>query len=285
MTDLSDHETAIEQLQQLGLKEYEAKSFVALSRLPSATAKEMSDISEVPRTRVYDAVRVLETKGLVEIQHSNPQQFRAVSITEAIDTLRAEYESRLTGLQESLLDLEPAMTGGEAETIHEVWALSGGPAIANRTQKLIDEADQEAVLVIGDEAVFTEMLADHLQTAQQRGVTIVVGTPDEALCEQINDALPGAHAFVSGLEWVNSSPLAEDETDLSRLLLVDRSTILVSSFYESGAGETSEQAVFGRGFENGVVTVVRRLVGAGVLKNADVGVGFLEDTDADVDAT
>jgi sugar-specific transcriptional regulator TrmB len=271
MNDLSHHEKAIEQLQQLGLKEYEAKAFVALSRLPSATAKEISDISEVPRTRVYDAVRVLETKGLVEIQHSNPQQFRAVSISEAIDTFRAEYESRLTTLRGALLDLEPVATGEEAEATHEIWALSGSAAIASRTGKLISEAEEEVVLVIGDGAVFTETLTNHLRTAQQHGVKLIVGTPNEQLHEQIQESMPSVETFVSGLEWVSSSPLAEDETNIGRMLLVDRSTILVSSFYETGTGEKSEQAVFGRGFENGVVAVVRRLVGAGFLKNADAG--------------
>lgn len=50
-------EQAVEVLQEFGLKEYEAKSFVALSRMPQATAKEISETTDVPRTRVYDAVR------------------------------------------------------------------------------------------------------------------------------------------------------------------------------------------------------------------------------------
>jgi sugar-specific transcriptional regulator TrmB len=98
-------------LQQLGLKEYEAKSFVALVRLPRETAKEISEISEVPRTRVYDAVRVLESKGLVEVQHSSPQRFRAVSIDEAIETLHREYEDRTESLRESLRDIDPPPPG------------------------------------------------------------------------------------------------------------------------------------------------------------------------------
>ena len=76
---------AIEVLQQLGLKEYEAKCFVGLSRLSTGTAKQISEITDVPRTRVYDAIRVLEAQGLVEIQHSSPQQFRAVPLAEATD--------------------------------------------------------------------------------------------------------------------------------------------------------------------------------------------------------
>ncbi|MEF8822163.1 MAG: helix-turn-helix domain-containing protein, partial [Halovenus sp.] len=122
MENLANQEQSIELLQQLGLKEYEAKSFVALSRLPQGTAKEISDISEVPRTRVYDSIRVLEQKGLVEIHHSNPKQFRTVSIDEAVNILKSEYVTRIESLRESLTDLEPAGTDEETEITHEVWA-------------------------------------------------------------------------------------------------------------------------------------------------------------------
>ena len=88
-------EQAVEVLQQLGLKEYEARCFVGLSRLNTGTAKQLSELTEVPRTRVYDAIRVLESQGLVEIQHSSPQQFRAVSLDEATETLRDQYEDRV----------------------------------------------------------------------------------------------------------------------------------------------------------------------------------------------
>uniref|UniRef100_UPI00374CA2A2 TrmB family transcriptional regulator n=1 Tax=Natronococcus roseus TaxID=1052014 RepID=UPI00374CA2A2 len=95
-------EEAIELLQQLGLKEYEARCFVGLSRLRSGTAKKLSEMTEVPRTRVYDAVRVLESQGLVEVQHSSPQEFRAVSLKEATETLRNQYEARVDRLENAL---------------------------------------------------------------------------------------------------------------------------------------------------------------------------------------
>ena len=84
MSEPSDQSRAITLLQDLGLKEYEARAFVALSRCDSGTAKEISEISEVPRTRVYDAIRVLEQQGLVEVQQSTPKQFRAVTPDEAV---------------------------------------------------------------------------------------------------------------------------------------------------------------------------------------------------------
>ncbi|WP_458190933.1 TrmB family transcriptional regulator [Haladaptatus sp. NG-WS-4] len=266
MKDISNQQQSVDLLQQLGLKEYEARCFVALARLPKGTAKEISETSEVPRTRVYDAIRVLETKGLVEIQHSNPQQFRAVPIEEAAETLRQEYESRTDTLVEALTAIEPAESnGGDQEITHEVWALSGTAAITNRTQQLIDAAGREIMLIVGREDVVTEELLEQLQEALDTGLDVLIGTQTEDLRERVAEALPDANVFVSGLEWLHSSPLeVADDTTISRLLLIDKNTILVSSVHETDTGEIeTEKAVFGRGFDNGIVVIARRLMATG----------------------
>jgi len=264
MDDISNESKAVGLLQELGLKEYEARSFVALSRRPRGTAKEISEGSEVPRTRVYDAVRVLESKGLVEVQHSNPQQFRAVSVEEAVETLRAEYEDRIDSLCDALSGLEPAADGEAAETTHEVWTLSGAASIVARTGQLIEEADEEVVLVLGRESAFTEELAERLAAAHDRGVSVAVGTVSESLRERVSEQLPAVEVFVSGLDWLRRSGVTDDGTGISRLLLVDREAMLVSSF-DATSDSREERAVFGRGFNNGLVAVVRRLMGTGLL--------------------
>ncbi|QLH81665.1 TrmB family transcriptional regulator [Halosimplex pelagicum] len=270
MNDITNTDQAIELLQGLGLKEYEAKAFVALTRLPKATAKEISDISEVPRTRVYDAVRVLESKGLVEIQHANPQQFRAVGIDEATATLRAEYEAKTDTLRETLEGLEPASEPTDPDATHEVWALSGHAATHSRTKQLIEEGDGEIVMIFGTESVVTDSVLAALDEAAERGVSVVVGTVTESLRSEVETALPGAEVFVSGLEWLQGAT-PDDDTEITRILLVDRSTILVSTAHETAPG-SEEQAVFGRGFDNGLVTIVRRLMATGLLPVEDPGV-------------
>jgi HTH-type transcriptional regulator, sugar sensing transcriptional regulator len=271
MKDLSNQQQSIELLQQLGLKEYEAGCFVALARLPKGTAKEISEASDVPRTRVYDAIRVLESKGLVEIQHSNPQQFRAVPIEEAAETLRQEYTSRTDTLIEAMDNIEPAIPDGDEEITHEVWALSGVTPITNRTQQLIDAAGREIVLIVGRDEVITDGLLEQLHEALDTGLDVLVGTPTEELREQIAEALPDAEVFVSGLEWLHSSPLeANDDTTISRLLLIDKNTILVSSVHETATGGVeTEKAVFGRGFDNGIVVIARRLMATGLPPRQD----------------
>jgi sugar-specific transcriptional regulator TrmB len=261
MDGQSPQEKAVELLQQLGLKEYEAKCFVALSRMPKGTAKEVSEISDVPRTRVYDAVRVLETKGLVDVQHSNPQEFRATSIEEAARTLRTEFESRTAQLEETLRNIEKVDETQTPEATHEVWALSGATAIANRTRQLAENAGEQVVLLVGKDAILTTELITALKAATDREVDLVIGTVNEQLQQRITDALPDATVFVAGPDLFHSWPPFEtDATELSHLMLIDRESALVSSEPSEQTGEVERQAVCGHGFDNGFVAIVRRLV-------------------------
>ncbi|MFB6161430.1 MAG: TrmB family transcriptional regulator [Haloferacaceae archaeon] len=264
MNERSTHDRAVALLQELGLKEYEARCFVALARIPQGTAKEISEISDVPRTRVYDAVRVLESKGLVEVQHANPQQFRAVAVDEAVATLRREYESRAETLREALQAVEPVDREGAVDATHEVWGLTGRASITTRAQQLVDGADREVLPVVGDATTLTGDLVDGLRQAEERGVTVIVGAVSEDVRTAIASELPEAEVFVSGLEWLGTAPTDGDETAVGRLMLVDRNAILASAV-QSRDGEATEHAVFGRGFANGLVTIVRRLLVTGLL--------------------
>ncbi|WP_135828885.1 TrmB family transcriptional regulator [Halorussus halobius] len=256
-------------LQDLGLKEYEARCFLALSQVPSATAKEISELSEVPRTRVYDAVRVLEAQGLVEVHHSNPQTFRAVSDEEAASTLRQRYDDRIETLQTHLDDIE--LDDDESdERVQEVWSLTGHEGIESRTAELVEGASSEIVLLVVEEDILTDSLVERLRAATDRGVTVIVGGFTESIVARIESDLPGARAFETDLNWLVSGE-SGNEVAISRLLLVDRTRLLVSSFYptDHADGGVSEQAVFANGLGNGVVVLIRRLISSGLLPGQD----------------
>ena len=258
MAQSDNVQEAVDVLQQLGLKEYEARCFVGLSQQSTGTAKQLSEITDVPRTRVYDAVRVLEAQGLVEIQHSSPRKFRAVSLSEATETLREQYETRVDRLHDALDDIE-LHTADDDSSIQEVWSMTGSTGIENRTKRLLGETDSEIVFVIGDKSVLTETLVDQL-TAIDGEVDLLIGALTESIRARIEDRVPGATTFVSGLEWLQEEPDDTGETAIGRLVLVDRSTILVSSIVPS-TGE--EHAIFGEGFGNGLVVIARRLMSQG----------------------
>ncbi len=266
MSKTEKSEEAIELLQQLGLKEYEARCFVGLSRLNTGTAKKLSETTEVPRTRVYDAIRVLEAQGLVEVQHSSPQRFRAVPLPEATETLRDQYEDRVQRLQDALETID-VVDEDEDEPVQQVWAMGGEDSVENRTNDLIGKAIDEVVLVLGDETLLTDELIAKLNAVDD-SVELLVGALTEPLEARIRDEVPNATTFRSGLEWLHGEDTAEDDTAIGRLLLVDRSTILVSSIMPESK---NEQAIFGEGFGNGLVVIARRLMAQGLLLEHDPG--------------
>lgn len=241
---------AVELLQALGLKEYEAKCFVALSRVENATAKEVSELSEVPRTRVYDAVDALEDAGLVGRQHSNPQRFRAVPVAEAAETLREEYDARIEDLRDALDDVPDVEADGDTDTT-DVWSLTGASAVANRTRGLVADADAAVVLVTTADAL-DAALADELAITADAGVDVTVGGVDPAARDAAADAL-GADA-VFDADPARLAGALDADTDVDRLLLVDGTRVLY------GHAGDAPHAVVGTGAGNVLVAVARSLL-------------------------
>ncbi|HET7324591.1 MAG TPA: helix-turn-helix domain-containing protein [Halococcus sp.] len=247
-------------LGELGLKKYEAETFVALTRAGRGTAKDVSEVADVPRTRVYDAVEQLREYGLVDVQRSNPKQFRAVSTEDAVSLLRERFDDRFEMLGETLSDLDSVDDGPQnAET--SVWTTTGANAITNRANGFIDAAEDEIVLVIDKEGRISERMLDRLAAVSEEGVSIYIGTLADSSHEQVTDELPNARVFESGLEWLQ--PTGDDEdTAIGRLLMVDRETLLLSTLTGQNGGE--ETAIWSEGVGNGLIVIGRRLLAAGL---------------------
>ncbi|WP_408959320.1 TrmB family transcriptional regulator [Natrinema sp. 74] len=262
MTPDETIQEAIDLLQDLGLQEYEARCFVALNQLPDGTAKEIHEISEVPRTRVYDAVRVLESEGLIEVQHSNPQLYRAVDIDEATRSLQQKYTDRIDTLETHLKNAD-VHESEENDRVQEVWSLSGNEAIESRTLELIDSAESEIALVVVDESMLSETLFDALERAVENGRSVLLGGKTDAITDRLRTELPTVRVFKTSLDWLTG--VADgDEVAVSRILLVDRERLLIGTYYPDGGDERRESAVFASGLENGLVVLLRRLITTGL---------------------
>jgi sugar-specific transcriptional regulator TrmB len=198
------------------------------------------------------------------VQHSSPQQFRAIPLAEATETLRDQYESRVQRLENALSKTEQIDQDHE-EPVQEIWSMTGRDAIANRTRQLIDDADDEIVLVVANEALLTDELITGLNDVGDE-VDLLVGAVNESVQQQIHDAVPNAKTFISGLDWLRSEDDTENGVAIGRLLLVDRSSLLVSTVVPE-TGE--EHAIFGEGFKNGLVVISRRLMAQGLVSTRD----------------
>jgi len=156
--------------------------------------------------------------------HSN---FARSPLEEATETLRDQYEERVERLHDAL-DTVDVVDDGDEEPVQQIWAMTGRDAIENRTDQLIEKATNEIVLVIGHASLLTEDLVETLNEVDDEH-DLIIGTLTEPLQDQVQAAVPDATTFVSGLEWLHGEHTTEDDTAIGRLLLIDRSTILVSS--------------------------------------------------------
>ncbi|KAB1187235.1 MULTISPECIES: TrmB family transcriptional regulator [Haloferax] len=233
---------AIELLTSLSLTDYEARTFVGLLRLGRGSAREVSDVVEVPRSRVYDAVESLHEMGLVDIRYGTPKEFIPVSRETTIRKFAVKYEDLTEELSVSLERLNP--TESMTEQIG-VWTVTGRENIDRRITEFVDDANAEVVLM-SDETLLTEDITDALTSAEERGVDIhLAGVTDEVRDTDTVDS----NVVETLWSWSGSH--------ISRLLLVDDEVTLVSVDRPISDTETVEVAIWGRGTKNNLVVVLR----------------------------
>jgi len=242
---------AVEQLEQFGLSTYAAKTFVALASLGTATAREVSEVSEVPRTRVYDAVDELHDRGLVDVLQSSPKRFWASSAETTSRTFENELEHRTGVLRTALSELEPTERRSEQRG---VWTVDGQPAVTERVVEFFENAADDIVYMsVAD--LLTEDVIDALADAAERDVSIYLGGVSPDVQERIRDEIPGATTFESLWVW--------SDTSAGRLLMVDGQQTLVSALVNgsdaSPADPRSETAIWGAGESNSLVVVLRAI--------------------------
>lgn len=243
--------TAIEQLESLGLSVYAARTFVALLRIGRATAREISNSTDVPRTRVYDAVDELQEHGLVDVQRSTPKQFWAVSAETTGRYFDRKYTDRVNRLTDALGELSPPERSTEQRG---VWTVTGRDTVTQRIVDFVSSAEEEVVFVTADELLTDELVAS-LSAASDRGVSIRFAEMSDSTEREFADRLPEAEYFDSIWDWA--------DTPAGRLLLVDGETTLVSVLVD-GDGDyppepRDETAIWGTGTTNGLVIVVEAL--------------------------
>ncbi len=169
---------ALERLRDLGLTQYEAAVYLGLLRRESAPAGELHALSGVPRTAVYDAVRRLQEKGLVEVSRGRPERYRAVDPELCIETLRR----RRAEAERSALSLMRAIPREErSEEVKEaVWVIRGPSKIEERIRSLLRDARKSIALDCFSDSAFLRPYIPLLRGKTKTGVSVRIVGGDDA---------------------------------------------------------------------------------------------------------
>lgn len=244
---------AVESLIELGMTEYEARCFVALTQLSEGTAKEISRVADVPQSRVYDVVDSLHRKGVVDVQESDPRRYRVLPVQRALELLQREYTDALETAADRLQALETRNTRSRG-----VWEIAERGDIADRLETHLEDASEEVFLLFAEEHLPEPAIMETLGEAADRNVSIYAEVPSEAARERFHDAVPDARVTVTDLPL---GSMVVDGHEPGRLVLVDRETVVLSSLREGLIpGESEETGLWGSGVGHGLVVWLRPLL-------------------------
>ena len=169
---------------------YEAKVWTALLSRGTSTAGELSNISDVPRSRTYDILESLEKKGFIVTKIGKPIKFVALKPEEVVERVKRnlvvesqERSKRLDALKgdEVLKELGSLFDVGVkfVEPSDLSGSLRGRQNMYNHLDMMFRGAEKTITIVTTEDGLNrkVEALMPSLEKAKKRGVTIRIAAP------------------------------------------------------------------------------------------------------------
>ena len=169
---------------------YEVKIWTALLSRGTSTAGELSNISDVPRSRTYDILESLEKKGFVIMKLGKPIKFVALKPNEVVERVKKnllrhaqEKTKRLDTLKddEVLLELNSLFTKGVkfVEPSDLSGSLKGRQNLYNQLDMMVRGAEKTITIITTAEGLNRklEVLMPSLEKCKKRGVKIRIAAP------------------------------------------------------------------------------------------------------------
>ncbi len=156
----------IEQLQQLGFTEYEARAYVALLRQSPQNGYELARNSGLPRANVYSVLEKLEERGaVVRLEETNSVRYAPVSPEELIQRLENKLQGSLKEAHVSLNEV------AQATAYEAIFSVRGYLPMLDHARSLIDSAAKSVLVAL--EPPESQALKGSVEAAILRGVKVV----------------------------------------------------------------------------------------------------------------
>ncbi len=169
---------------------YEAKVWTALLSRGVSTAGELSNISDVPRSRTYDILESLEKKGFIVMKIGKPIKFVALKPDEVVERVKKnlmitaqEKSKRLEELKgdDVLSELSSLFENGVkfVEPSDLSGSLRGRQNMYNNLDMMVRSAEKSLTITTTEDGINRKMeaLLPSLEKAKKRGVQIRIAAP------------------------------------------------------------------------------------------------------------
>ena len=183
----------LNKLKDFGLNSYESKLWIALLSRGVSTAGELSDISNVPRSRAYDVLESLEKKGFIVVKVGKPIKYLAVPPTEVVERVKKKILEDADQQTKILTDLKDSDVLSELNTLHtegvklvdptdRSGAFRGRDKVHDHIVSMVKRARKSITLMSsldGAERKY-DLLANHLKKATNNGIEVRIALPKAA---------------------------------------------------------------------------------------------------------
>ncbi len=149
-------------LKELGFSQYEAACYMALVGIHPVNGSQLSKISGIARSRIYDVLRSLIAKGyVIEVKSG---QYAPLPSDELIRRLKRGFEANIAAFEKEIAK------ACKKEDFEYVWTLTGYDNVMAKARDMIASAKNEIYVRLFPEA--DHQLSKALESANKRGVAI-----------------------------------------------------------------------------------------------------------------
>ncbi len=149
-------------LRELGFSQYEAACYRALISEHPVNGSQLSRLSGIARSRIYDVLRNMIAKGYVV--EASRGQYAPLPPDELINRLKARFKVNIAAFEKEI-ESASRKTGCEY-----VWTLTGYETVMTKAVSMIQRAKEEIYARLFPKA--GHFLDKHLKVAEKRGVKV-----------------------------------------------------------------------------------------------------------------
>ena len=236
-------------LRTIGLNKYERNLWVALLSRGASTAGELSDISNVPRSRCYDVLESLADRGFAIIQPGKPMKYVTIPPREAFERAKKKIMEEAQELSEKIERIKKSEAIKELEKVHKesmklvrpedlTGALKGRYAMLQQIETMLKKAKKSIKLVTTANGLIelSESHAPLLKKISENGVSVKIAAPINKQTTEIAKNL-SKYAQIRNIE--DSEGL---EKLMGRLCIVDSEEFILGLTDDSKTHPTQDVA-------------------------------------------
>jgi sugar-specific transcriptional regulator TrmB len=241
----------LDALKGIGLNLYERRLWVSLLARGNATAGELSEIANVPRSRAYDILQSLADKGFVVVQNAKPLRYVATSPEEALERSKKKMEEELKITQERIDELKSSPMMRELNEVFSkglkiispedmTGSLKGKYSVLQQMESMFKSASERIHILTTPEGL-NEIHEKHIETlkrAKEKGVSIKIATTS-------NDRNSESIKALSGVAEIRHMDEKEAPT-AGRFCIVDGKEMVMSLTDNKNVHATQDMAIWSK---------------------------------------